>query len=296
MHRRYIWAVWLLVYGALFIPVCLSLVSALSPRLSAASQSTSPLAPLLLSPVTTDMSSTGAASSVHPTGTPRSGEASFAVLIFSKTAGFRHDSILAGVVALRELGEQHYFAVDATEDATYFTDEGLAAYRVVVFLNTTGDILNADQQAAFERFIQRGGGFVGIHAASDTEYDWPWYGQLVGASFASHLAIQPAMLRVADQTHLSTRFLPGDWGRTDEWYNFRHLPEPEVHVLLHLDETTYEGGTMGTPHPISWYHTYAGGRAWYTGMGHTSASYSEPLFREHLAGGILWSAAGTACD
>jgi hypothetical protein len=212
------------------------------------------------------------------------------VLVFSKTAGFRHDSIPAGIAAIEELGAEHDFTVEATEDATRFTDEGLAGYRVVVFLNTTGDVLDAAQQAAFERLIQQGGGFVGVHAASDTEYDWPWYGELVGTYFDSHPAIQPAILHVADKTHLSTSALPADWSRVDEWYNFRQPPGPEVTVLLHLDEETYTGGNMGQDHPLSWYHTYDGGRSWYTGMGHTIESYSEPLFRAHLAGGILWAA------
>lgn len=216
--------------------------------------------------------------------------ASFSVLVFSKTLGFRHDSIPAGITAIQELGAQFGFQVDITEDATRFTDDALAAYRVVIFLNTTGDVLDAEQQAAFERFIQQGGGFVGVHAASDTEYDWPWYGQLVGAYFASHPAIQPATLRVSDPTHRSTRALPAEWDRTDEWYNFRGLPGPMVGILVRLDENSYTGGTMGENHPISWYQVYDGGRAWYTAMGHTSESYAEPLFREHIAGGILWAA------
>jgi type 1 glutamine amidotransferase len=225
-----------------------------------------------------------------PTAAPRQAAAPFSVLVFSKTAGFRHDSIPAGIAAIEELGAEHDFTVQATEDATRFTDEGLAGYRVVVFLNTTGDVLDASQQAAFERFIRQGGGFVGVHAASDTEYDWPWYGGLVGTYFDSHPAIQPAILRVADETHLSTSALPAEWSRVDEWYNFRQPPGPEVTVLLRLDEDTYTGGNMGQDHPLSWYHPYDGGRSWYTGMGHTIESYSEPLFRAHLAGGILWAA------
>lgn len=214
----------------------------------------------------------------------------FAVLVFSKTLGFRHDSIPAGITMIQQLGERYNFQVDTTEDSTRFTDEGLLPYQVVVFLNTTGDVLDETQQTVFERFIQRGGGYVGIHAASDTEYDWPWYGQLVGAYFASHPAIQTATLRPVIRDHRSTQGLPAEWERTDEWYNFRELPPPEIAVLIQLDETTYEGGTMGADHPISWYHTFDGGRAWYTAMGHTIESYSEPLFQNHVAGGILWAA------
>ena len=214
----------------------------------------------------------------------------FAVLVFSKTAGYRHESIPAGIEAIRALGEQHRFAVDASEDAALFNDEGLAKYRVVVFLNTTGHVLDADQQAAFERFIRGGSGFVGIHSASDTEYDWPWYGRLVGAYFKRHPKIQPAALHVVDPTHESTRALPKVWTRTDEWYDFRDDPSGRVSVLLRLDETTYSGGGMGASHPAAWCHSYDGGRAWYTALGHTKESYAESLFLSHLLGGIQWAA------
>jgi type 1 glutamine amidotransferase len=226
------------------------------------------------------------AASAQPTGQAPA----FAVLVFTKTAGFRHDSIPAGIAALKLLGDQHNFHVDASEDAAVFTAESLARYRLVIFLNTTGDILDRGEQAAFERFIQRGGGFVGIHAATDTEYEWPWYGQLVGTYFDSHPAIQTATLRVVEATHASTKPLPAEWPRRDEWYNFRADPSSRVQVLLRIDETTYSGGSMGTNHPISWYHEYDGGRAWYTAMGHTAESYKEPLFLSHLLGGIRWAA------
>ncbi|QXD15446.1 ThuA domain-containing protein [Rhodocaloribacter litoris] len=219
----------------------------------------------------------------------------FAVLVFSKTAGYRHASITDGIAAIRALGQAHGFAVEATEDAAAFTDSTLARFRVVVFLNTSEDVLDEAGQEAFERYIRAGGGFAGVHAASDTEYDWPFYGGLVGAYFAGHPAIQPATVVLADTTHPSTRGLPPRWTRTDEWYNFRSNPRGRVHVLAVLDEATYEGGTMGGDHPIAWCHAYEGGRAWYTAMGHTPESYAEPAFRQHLLGGILYAAgqAGT---
>ena len=225
-------------------------------------------------------------------GTARaeSAEPAFSVLVFSKTAGFRHDSIAAGVAAVQALGEQNNFLVDATEDASLFSDQGLARYRVVVFLNTTGDVLDAGQQAAFETFIQRGGGFVGIHAASDTEYDWPWYGNLVGTYFRKHPPIQSATLNVVDPSHESTRHLPVRWKRTDEWYNFTRDLDPDFTVLIRIDERSYRGGSMGAGHPIAWYHFHDGGRAWYTAVGHTIESYREPLFLQHLLGGINWAA------
>jgi type 1 glutamine amidotransferase len=221
------------------------------------------------------------------------GGPAFAALVFTKTSGFRHDSIPAGITAIKSLGEQHNFRVDASEDGTVFTDENLARYQVVIFFSTTGDVLAPGEQAAFERFIRRGGGFVGVHAAVDSGYDWPWYGGLVGTYFDSHPDIQPALLKVVDATHVSTKHLPAQWTRTDEWYNFRADPSPYVRVLIQIDETTYSGGRMGAHHPISWCHAYEGGRAWYTAMGHTTETYQDPLFLSHLLGGIRWAAGTT---
>jgi type 1 glutamine amidotransferase len=238
------------------------------------------------------------AASPRASAAPRSGSTQeqprFSVLVFSKTSGFRHDSIDEGIAAIGALGAAHQFHVDTTEDAAVFTDTQLASYQVVIFLNTTGEILDDGQQAAFERFIRAGGGFVGVHSAADTEYDWPWYHQLAGAYFKSHPTIQPAAIDVLDRQHPSTRGLPLRWGRTDEWYNFRDAPGPNVTILAALDETSYSGGTMGAHHPIVWYHTYDGGRAWYTALGHTAESYAEPLFLEHLLGGIRWAAGDEA--
>ena len=219
-----------------------------------------------------------------------SAEPAFSVLVFSKTAAYRHNSIASGIGAIRALGNFNNFRVDASEDAGLFTDQNLAKYRVVIFLSTSGNILDVEGKAAFERFIQRGGGFVGIHSATDTEYDWPWYEGLVGTYFHKHPAIQSATLRVVDPSHVSTRPLPIEWTRTDEWYNFRHDLAPDITVLVRIDERTYRGGSMGADHPISWYHTYEGGRAWYTAIGHTIESYSEPLLLQHLLGGINWAA------
>jgi type 1 glutamine amidotransferase len=215
------------------------------------------------------------------------------VLVFSKTAGFRHDSIPAAIAAIRSLGRANGFAVTATENANAFTRKRLHRFDAVVFLSTTGDVLAPRQQKAFKAYIRRGGGWAGIHSAADTEYDWPFYGRLLGAYFLSHPAIQPAVIDVTDRAHPSTRGLPARWTRTDEWYNFRSNPRGAVHVLATLDESTYSGGTMGADHPVAWCHPFKGGRAWYTAGGHTSESYSEPDFRRHLLGGIL-RAAGLA--
>jgi type 1 glutamine amidotransferase len=179
--------------------------------------------------------------------------------------------------------------VDATEDAGTFTDAGLAPYAAVVFLITTGDVLDDGQQAAFERYVRAGHGWVGVHSAADTEYDWSWYGGLVGAYFRSHPAIQAATIDVVDPRTVSTRALPARWTRTDEWYNFQSDPRPAVHVLATLDESTYDGGDMGADHPIAWWHDYDGGRAWYTAGGHTNDAWSEPLFLAHVLGGIEYA-------
>jgi cytochrome c len=220
----------------------------------------------------------------EPAGGPR-------ILAFTKTAAFRHSSIPAALRAVRELGAQNGLVVDATEDAGEFTPANLARYEAVVFLLTTGDVLNGAQQAAFERFIRQGGGFAGVHSAADTEYGWPWYGGLIGARFRSHPHIQQARVDVV-QRHPSTAGLPRRWTRTDEWYNFAARPAAAVRVLARLDEGSYSpgAGAMGHDHPIAWVHEYRGGRAWFTGGGHTDESYSEPGFRRHLIGGIRYAA------
>ncbi len=233
---------------------------------------------------------TGCASAVEPTP-------SFTVLVFSRTTGYRHDSIPAGVVAIEELGARYGFGVEATEDPARFTSTDLPRFDAVIWLSTSGDVLDPAQQAAFEQYIRAGGGYVGVHGASDTEYGWPWYGGLVGAWFADHPQIQPAAVRVVDPGHPSTAGLPHAWPRSDEWYNFRTDPRDRVHVLTTVDEASYEGGTMGENHPISWCQAYDGGRSWYTAMGHTSESYAEPEFQSHLLGGIRFAALGEgACS
>jgi cytochrome c len=213
------------------------------------------------------------------------------VLVFSKTAGYRHSSIGVGLAAIRKLGQENGFSVDATEDAGAFTSKNLARYRAVVFLNTTGDVLDAAQQDDFERYIQAGGGYVGIHSATDTEYDWPWYGRLAGAWFNGHPNnpnVRKGTYRVLDKSHPSTAGFPDTWEREDEFYNFKSI-DPTIRVLIEIDEKSYEGGTNGDHHPMSWYHDFDGGRAFYTNMGHTEATFSESLFLRHLLGGLRYA-------
>lgn len=223
-------------------------------------------------------------------------DAPYDVLVFSKTAGFRHDAIPVGIQTIRDLGAANNFTVTATEDAAAFTTANLAQYEAVVFLNTTGDVLNATQQTAFESYIGSGRGYVGVHAAADTEYDWPFYGNLVGAWFASHPAIQQANIKVEDRGHAATGHLPQTWTRTDEWYNYRTNARSTAHVLATLDESSYSGGGMGADHPLSWCKSYGGGRSFYTGAGHTQASYAESNFRNHLLGGIRYASGRSKAD
>src|SRR3954469_3620110 len=220
------------------------------------------------------------------------------VLVFSRTAGFRHSSIGVGTAAIRKLGQENGFSVDDTEDAGAFTAKNLARYRAVVFLNTTGDVLDAAQQDVFERYIQAGGGYVGIHSATDTEYDWPWYGRLAGAWFNGHPNdpnVQKGVFHVVDKSHPSTTGFPDRWDHEDEFYNFKSI-DPTIHVLVEIDEKSYHGGTNGDRHPMSWYHDFDGGRAFYTNMGHTEATFSEPLFLQHLLGGLRYAIGTKAVD
>lgn len=235
--------------------------------------------------------------------------ADFSVLVFSRTAAFRHtECIPQGTVAIAEMGVREGFEVDATENPADINDANLAKYDAVVWLCTTGDVLNATQQAAFERYIRGGGGYAGIHSASDTEYDWAWYGGLVGAYFRDHPGVpgvnaqfQVATMNVEDRRSAATRHLGRTWTREEEWYNFRTNPRDSVHVLLSVDESTYDprgysqpGGSppMGD-HPIAWCQPYDGGRSFYTALGHRGVYWNEPKLLEHVLGGIRMAAGDT---
>lgn len=213
------------------------------------------------------------------------------ILVFSKTEGWRHDSIEAGRDAIISLGTAHGVVVEASEDARLFTDAQLTRYRAVIFLNTTGTLFNDEQRAAFKRYIQRGGGFVGIHSAADTEYDWKWYNMLVGAYFKNHPHdpnVRTAVLHIIDSEHRSTEHLPRQWERADEWYNFRDM-NTNVTVLITIDTDSYEGSEHPNNHPVAWYHEFDGGRSFYTALGHTIESFSEELFLQHVWGGIEYA-------
>jgi glucose/arabinose dehydrogenase/cytochrome c551/c552 len=217
------------------------------------------------------------------------------LLVFSKTAGFHHESIPEGIAAILKLGGQNAFEVDTTSNADWFNEDSLKKYAALVFISTTGDILNHYQEAEMERYIQSGGGFVGIHAAADAEYDWGWYGRLVGGYFLTHPGIQdtfpnvqPGVLQVVDKEHPSTKGLPGQWKHTDEFYSFKKM-DSTINVLLKIDDKSFKGGYNGNNHSLAWYHDYDGGRAWYTNLGHTKESFSNETFLKHLLGGIQYA-------
>jgi type 1 glutamine amidotransferase len=210
------------------------------------------------------------------------------VLLFYRTTGFVHESIPDARKAMTEIATADGFAVDATDDPAVFTAPSLARYDAVVFLLTTGNVLNGAQRDALQQFVEGGGGFAGVHSAADSEYDSAWYGALLGARFRSHPEIQSATLHVEDAEHPSTSTVPSIWQRTDEWYDFDRSPRGHVHVLLSVDEATYRDGSMNSDHPLAWCNEVGAGRMWYTAMGHTRESYAEPAFRQHLRGGLLF--------
>jgi cytochrome c len=217
------------------------------------------------------------------------------VLVFSKTEGFRHASIEAGATALKALYESEGMQAVLTEDAAYFTEDTLEQFSAIVFLNTTGDVLDPAQQADFERYIQAGGGFVGIHAATDTEYHWPWYNQLVGAYFDGHPAIQEAELHCIKREDPCCQHLPEVWTLEEEWYNFKSI-NPAIEVLMKIDESSYEGGRNGANHPMAWKHHFDGGRAFYTALGHKEETYQDPLFLKQVLEGTRFAIGNNSLD
>ncbi|MEU5276241.1 ThuA domain-containing protein [Streptomyces asoensis] len=208
------------------------------------------------------------------------------VLVYTRTADYRHDSIAAAVDAVRGLGG---FTVDHTEDPTAL-EAPLDGYAAVVFLSTSGEVLTPAGRTRLGAYVEAGGGFAGVHAAACTEYDWPYYGELLGARFARHPAYQPGRVLTEDRDHPATRALPARWDFTDEWYDFRVSPRGRVRVLAVADETSYTGGGMGADHPLVWCRDQGAGRVFYTALGHAAEAYADPDFRAHLRGGIAWAA------
>ncbi|HTE24215.1 ThuA domain-containing protein [Flavitalea sp.] len=214
------------------------------------------------------------------------------VLLFSKTEGYRHsESIDAAQLLFTKMAQEHGFIADTTEDANNLNEDNLKKYQAIVFLHASGSILNASQRTSLQRYIQAGGGFLAIHASADAERDWPWFGKLLGGYFHSHPKIQQAVYRTIDKNHPASAFMPDSIERTDEYYNFEQL-NPDIKVLMTLDENSYEGGNMGQNHPAVWYHEYDGGRSFYTSMGHTKETYSESFFIKQLWEGLNWTMGG----
>jgi len=225
------------------------------------------------------------------TKTEKAVEATKSILIFSKTNGYRHESIETGQATLNAIAAKNNWQTELSEDSTAFNKENLSKFAAVIFLSTTGDVLGSQEEKAFENYINEGGAFLGIHAAADTEYDWPFYNQLVGAYFESHPNdpnVREATVVCKDKTHSCTSHLPEKWVRSDEWYNYKSI-QSNLKILLELDEASYEGGTNGDFHPIAWYHDQGKGRAIYTGGGHTSESFGEELFIQHLEGAMKYA-------
>lgn len=239
--------------------------------------------------------------------------ADYKVLVVGKTLGFRHSHIVPTTNAIIALGEDNGFSVDVWDDrqpaltlpsTPFTTAENLAQYATIIFVSPVDNtnnldpnrprLLNDDELAAFQGYIRNGGGYLGLHAATDTMHTVPWYSQLTGggARFRNHPAQQTATMRVESPAHPSTEMLPLEWERFDEWYNYTTNPRADVHVLMTLDESTYNPGfgAMGEDHPIAWCHNFEGGRSWYQGAGHTDSSYSDPLFLAHVLAGIEWTA------
>ncbi len=210
------------------------------------------------------------------------------VLVFSLTKGYHHTSIADGIKAIEKLGAEKGFQVDTTTNVALFTLANLKSYQALIFLSPTGsNVFNDDQKVALKQYINQGGGFVGIHAASDFNYEWEWYGKMVGGFFDSHPKIQEAKLNVIAPHHKIVKGLPNPWMHKDEWYNFKNF-NPNVKVLIKVDETSYTGGNMKNDHPISWYQEFEGGKVFYTALGHTAACYTDPLFLKHLWAGMKW--------
>lgn len=211
-----------------------------------------------------------------------------AVLIFCKTNGYHHASITTGIAAITKLGQENGFAVDTTADSTWFRKKILKKYSALIFLDPTGKVFGPEEEKALQDYIHHGGGYVGVHAAADCEYNWQWYGDLVGGYFKSHPKQQEAKFIIVDKNNPATQGLPDPWTHFDELYNYKYYA-PDIKVLIKIDESSYTGGENGADHPMAWYHDFEGGRSFYTALGHTDAAWSDPLFLHHLLGGIQYA-------
>jgi len=215
------------------------------------------------------------------------------VLVYTKNGkGYVHQNIAAASAAIQILGKQHGFTVKVSDNPSEFTEANLKNYQVLIFNNTNNDVFdNDDQRVAFMRYVQAGGGFVGLHSATGTERNWVWFKRLIGATFQRHAKHQPFTEIVIDNNHPSTAGLPHTWKRDDECYYVKEV-NPDLHVLVVHDlasvADTGKPVFYGSTFPSVWCHEFDGGRQWYTSLGHDSATYSEPVFQQHILGGIQW--------
>lgn len=225
----------------------------------------------------------------------------FSVMVYTSPDHWHDQALPTALTQLETMAEAHFFDLTWTQAETSFTDDNLRKHAVVVFLNASGERLSSAQWQSFRRFIRKGGGFVGIHAAAVCAEREEWYRKLIGRVFTGHPEKQTAVMTVRDEGFPATMHLPRRWVWTDEWYEFGPALTEELRVLLTVDETTYfarrttdqgEVGGMGADHPVAWYQEYDGGRSFYTALGHLRVHYSDPWFVRHIYGGIYWAATG----
>jgi len=216
------------------------------------------------------------------------------VLVYTKNGkGYVHENIAPAVASIKQLGIQQGFSVEVSDNPADFNDDNLKKYNALIFNNTNNGVFDTDEQkVALMRYIQAGGGFVGLHSATGTERSWAWFKRLIGASFQRHAKHQPFKEIIIDNTNPSTNFLPHTWEQDDECYFFKEV-NPDLHVLMAHDLSTLlddkdKPDFYGASSPSVWCHEFDGGREWYTSLGHDSATYFKPDFQKHILGGIEW--------
>ncbi len=220
------------------------------------------------------------------------------VLVFTKNGkGYVHENIPASIAAIQKLGKELNFSVDITTSSALFTDDSLVKYDVVIFSNTNNDVFDTEKQkVAFMRYIQAGGGFMGIHSASGTERNWKWFKLMLGATFLRHPPFQRFAVYVFDKKHPAAKDLPAKWETDDECYFFKEF-NVGVNVLLVSDISNIKESddgknvkpdVFGNRYPAAWCHEFDGGKSWYTALGHSKEDYSNPVYLAHIIDGLKW--------
>jgi uncharacterized protein len=231
---------------------------------------------------------------------PARAQTQFNVLVVAVPEKYHRDCLPVARESFEKMALHHQFGLTWSTDPAVL-DGDLKKFAAVVFLNTPSEALNATQRQHFQDYIHAGGGFVGVHMGIATKREWPWYEQLVGRSFRIHPYVQTAVLQITDRNFPATMPLPDRWIWTDEWYEFDPPLAPDLHVVMIVDESTYDptkiwegqkATGMGAFHPIAWYHVFEGGRSFVTALGHMPELYRDQMFLDHLYGGIYWAATG----